>query len=421
MARVSFNPTDFARGVSDTASLVLKNRFFEQNPSLNDDGTTLLARPGMRLLTYVGNGPIRGLHSEPGAFDGDLFVVSGDSLYRMSDDLAPTLLYSGLANPDQGFVNMAIVAAIGETPEYLYIADGTTLLVYVANGYARNTIAGTPANGDVVRIGGVYYQFTNGSVDSGTPAGTAANPFLVALGVAPINAWTNLHDAINDSGIAGSQYSTATTAHTLVRAITYSSTEMAIRAIEVGAAFNSVVTTETGAAISWVDGGTLTGGGTNQVYQVQMPDGVGAIDVATVASYVIVIPTQSDGYQGKFYWIPPGETTVDPLDFATAESAPDGLNGVEVFGDQFWLTGESTTEVWFPSGDPNAPMQRLRGVVFDRGAWQDTAVAINETLVIVDADGGVFLIRGGAPQRVSRPDIEEQIRKAIASQQFRDA
>lgn len=196
---------------------------------------------------------------------------------------------------------------------------------------------------------------------------------------------------------------------------------MAIRAIEVGAAFNSVVTTETGAAISWVDGGTLTGGGTNQVYQVQMPDGVGAIDVATVASYVIVIPTQSDGYQGKFYWIPPGETTVDPLDFATAESAPDGLNGVEAFGDQFWLTGESTTEVWFPSGDPNAPMQRLRGVVFDRGAWQDTAVAINETLVIVDADGGVFLIRGGAPQRVSRPDIEEQIRKAIASQQFRDA
>lgn len=418
MARVNFSPTTFDRGVSRTAPLTLKNRYFEQNPSLNEDGATLLARPGMRLLTYIGAGPIRGLHSEPGAFGGDLFVASGSNLYRMSDDLTATLLYSGLANPDQGFVNMAIVAAIGETPEYLYVADGTSMIVYVANGYAKNTISGTPANGDVVRIGPTYYQFTSGAVDTGTPAGTSGSPWLVALGAAPIDAWTNLHDAINDSGTAGTQYSTALTAHTQVSAITYFATEVSVRALEFGAASNTIVTTETGAAIAWTDGGTLVGGGTDQIYPVQMPDGVGVIDVATVASYVIVIPTQSDGYQGKFYWIPPGETTVNPLDFATAESAPDGLNGVEVFGDQFWLAGESTTEVWFPSGDPAAPMQRLRGVVFDRGTWQDTAVAINETLVTVDSDGGVFLIRGGTPQRVSRPDIEEQIRKAIAKQQF---
>lgn len=419
--RVSFNPADFSRGVARSADLTLKNRFFEQNPSLNDDGASLLARPGMRRLAYVGNGPIRGLHSEAGAFNGDLFVVSGDSLYRMDDTLSPTLLYSGLANPDTGFVNMAIVAAIAETPEYLFIADGTTLLCYLANGYARNTLTGTPANNDVVRIGDVYYQFTNGSVNTGTPAGTSGSPWLVALGIAPVDAFTNLHNAINVDGVAGVDYSTATTAHPLVTAFTYTATEMAIRSLEVGAASNSIVTTETGAALSWVDGGTLTNGGDDMVFQVQMPDGVGVIDISTVASYVIVIPTQSDGYQGRFYWIPPGETTVDALDFATAESAADGINGVEIFGDQFWLTGEATTEVWFPTGDPSAPMRRLQGVVFDRGAWQDTAVAINETLVVVDAEGGVFLIRGGAPQRVSNPGIEEQIRNAIAAQQFLDA
>lgn len=419
--RVSFNPADFSRGVARSADLTLKNRFFEQNPSLNDDGASLLARPGMRRLAYVGSGPIRGLHSEAGAFNGDLFIVSGSRLYRMDDTLSPTLLYTGLDNPDTGFVNMAIVAAIGDTPEYLYIADGTSLLCYLSNGYARNTLTGVPANNDVVRIGDVYYKFTTGSVNTGTPAGTSGNPWLVAVGIAPVDSFTNLHDAINTAGVAGTQYSTATTAHPLVTAFTFTATEMAVRSLEPGAASNSIVTTETGAAISWVDGGTLANGGADMVFQVQMPDGVGVIDVSTVASYVIVIPTQSDGYQGRFYWIPPGETTVNALDFATAESSPDGINGVEVFGDQFWLTGESTTEVWFPSGDPTIPMQRLRGLVFDRGSWQDTAVAINETLVVVDADGGVFLIRGGTPQRVSNSSIEEQIRLAIASQQFIDA
>jgi hypothetical protein len=91
--------------------------------------------------------------------------------------------------------------------------------------------------------------------------------------------------------------------------------------------------------------------------------------------------------------------------------------GVEVLGDQFWLPGESTTEVWYFTGDITAPVRRLQGVVFDRGSWQNTATAIHEQMMVVDSDGGVFIISGGSPQRVSTPDIEEQIRKAIAAQQ----
>lgn len=420
MARVNFNPSDFQRGVAQSADLVLKNRYFEQNPSLADDGNTLLARPGMRKLTTVGSGPIRGLHSESGAFNGDLFIASGAELYRMADDLTTQLLYSGLASPDEGSVSMAITAAIGETQEMLFLADGAALYCYVANGYARGTLTGTPANADVVRIGTVYYQFTNGSVDAGTPAGTVGNPWLVALGAAPIDAFTNLHDAINNSGVPGTQYTTVLTAHTAVTAVTFQPAEMTVQSLEPGAASNTIATTETGAAIAW-GAATLAGGGANSVFPIQMPDGKGVDDVAVIASHIIVIPTQTEGYQGRFYWIPPGETTVSELDFATAESAPDGINNVEVFGDQFWLTGDTTTEVWFPSGDPNVPMQRLQGVVFDRGAWQGTALAIKETLVVVDSDGGVFLIRGGSPQRVSLPNIEQQIREAIARQQFASA
>ena len=416
--KVNFRTSDFRRQVADENALMLKNRYFEENPFLTEDGAALIARPGMRRLTQIGTGPIRGLHSEPGAFDGDVFIASGAGFYRMDNELTSTLIYTGFDNPDRGFVNMAITAEIGETPEYCFVADGRNLFVYIANGYARNVLTGTVVNNDVVRIDTVYYQFTNGSVNAGTPAGTVGSPWLVALGATPIEAFENLYDAINVSGIEGTQYSTGTQDNPVVEAATYTSTTMSVRSKIVGPVGNSIITTETGATLSWTGGGTLTGGGAPTFSQVQMPDDVGFIDLAVINSFVIVIPAQVEGFQGRFYWIEPGEISVDPLNFATAERSPDGVYGVEVFGDQFWLPGEDTTEVWYVSNDPDNRMQRLQGVVFDRGSWQNTAQAVHETLVVVDADGGVFLIRGGGmPQRVSTPDIEEEIRLAIAAQQ----
>jgi hypothetical protein len=56
----------------------------------------------------------------------------------------------------------------------------------------------------------------------------------------------------------------------------------------------------------------------------------------------------------------------------------------------------------------------LQGVTFDRGTWEGTAVQVKESMIVVDADGGVFQIAGGL-KRISRPDIEERIRVAIAA------
>lgn len=417
MPRVNFQTSDFQRKVTNSADLILKNRYFEQNPSLSDDGAALIARPGLKKLTTLGTGPIRGMTSEPGSFDGDVFIASGSNLYQMDNQLASTLLYNGLFNPEKGFVNMAITAQIGTTPEFLFVADGRNLFVYTANGYSHNSLTGTPANNDVVQIDSTYYKWTSGSVNTGTPAGTSGNPWLVALGGTVFLSFQNLFNAINASGAAGTDYSTALIEHATVQATGYTSTLMPVQAKTPGIAGDAIVTTETGAALSWTGGGTLAGGGTGIISQVYMPDDVGVIDVAVINSYVIVIPAQGDGYQGRFYWINPGEVIVEPLNFATAERSPDGVYGVEVFGDQFWLPGESTTEVWYVTGDVTNPMARLQGVVLDRGSWQNTATAIHEQMVVVDADGGVFVVRGGAPQRVSTPSIEEEIRKAISAQQ----
>lgn len=415
MVKVNFNTSDFKRQVADAPALMLKNRYFEQNPALTEDGASLLARPGLRRFVDVGAGPIRGLFSEPGTFNGDLFAASYDSLYRVSTAGVSTLVSSGLASPDFGIVNMAITGNIGDVPEFLFFCDRQALYVYVEGGYANGTITGTPANTDVIRMDNTYYQFTSGSVDAGTPAGTAGNPWLVALGGAALISWQNFFAAIGAAGVAGTTYSTALTAHPTIDGVTVETTGVQVRANFLGAGGNALVTTETGAAIAW-GAATLTGGGSPTVFQVQMPDDVGVIDVAVVNSFVIVVPAQGAGINGRFYWIEPGEIVVDPLNFATAERSPDPISGVEVVGDQFWLPGESTTEVWYVTDDPTNRMRRLQGVVFDRGTWENTAVAIHENLIITDADGGVFLIKGGQPQRISTPDIEEQIRTAIGLQ-----
>lgn len=287
MVKVNFSTSDYKRSIAKTNEIELKNRYFEQSPFLNEDGASLLARPGLSNWLTVGEGPIRGVFSEPGTFNGDLFVVSGGSLYRVGQDQTITFLQGNLYNPDRGVVNMAITGNIDSVPEYLYFADGRNLIVY--------------------------------------------------------------------------------------------------------------------------DGTTCT--------QVATPDDVGIIDVAVSRSFVVVIPAQGQGINGRFFWINPGETTIDPLNFATAESAPDPLYGVKPIGDQFWLPGQSTTECWYFTGDPTAPVQRVQGVVFDRGTWEGTAVKVKENLVIVDSNGTVNLIGGGIT-RISTPDIEERIRKAMQKQSY---
>lgn len=413
---IPLSRSDYFRGVAKEARIRTRNRYFEQNPVLTDKQAALLPRMGLRRYQYVGDGPIRATYSCDGSFSDALFVVSNDSLYRVDTDGTVTFIgFLGSPNINNS-VSMAATSNIGETPAYLFVATGGAFMCYMEDGYALGTISGSPANGNQVRIGSIYYQFTNGSVDAGTPAGTAANPWLVALGTGDAAAWENLGAAIGNTGVPGTQYSTALTAHTSVVTQGVSTTYVTVRAMEQGAAGNAIVTTETGAGISWTDA-TLTGGGGPVFFQVPTPDDVGIISVGYIASHVVCVPAQGQGINGRFYWIDPGETTIDPLDFATAERAPDPISEVVVFGDQFWLPGSNTTEVWYFTGNEDSPVLRVQGVVFDRGAWPGTAVQVKESMIIADNNGEVFQIQGaGQPKKISRPDIAERIREAIQYQ-----
>jgi len=421
MVDVPLSRGDWFRSVAEEARIILRNRLFEQNPSLTTQQVALLARMGLKRLVYIGDGPVRGEYSQSGVFSDALFIVSGDAVFRVETDLTHTQIFSGLTSGNETFVQFAATSNIGDTPAYLFFADGSVLYCYIENGYAHNTISGTPANNDVVRLDTVYYKFTNGSVNAGSPAGTNANPWLVALGAGASEAWQNFYDAIGATGVAGTQYSTALTKHTTVQSQTLSTTAVSVRALLVGALGNAIIATETGAGIAWADtSGFLVGGGAAYVTQVNTPDDVGILSVGYIGGYVICVPTQGQNINGRFFWIEPGETTIDPLNFATAERAPDPTFGVIVFGDNFWLPGSTTTEVWYLTGDINAPVLRLRGVAFERGTWEGTAVQVKDSMIIPDNDGRVFQISGGLKE-ISNPAVTQRIREAMEFQAFKSS
>lgn len=418
-SNLQLNPSSYRRTVSKTPEAVLKNRFIEESPMLNDTEVSYISRPGLNKWIEVGDGHIRKLFSEPGVFGGDLFVVSNTFLYRVNSSTETPVLIGQLNTNPLGSISMAATAPIGDgpnaTPAYLYIAEGGVLWCYSENVGALGQLqfTGNVTSGERVEINGVYYQFTNGSVDSGSPAGTTGNPWLVAMGSVTSDAVRNLYEAINDLGTPGTDYSTTLTEHPTVSATAYSSADLFVQADAIGTTGNSYTTTETMVNGQW-GGGTLSGGGSPGLYQISTPEDHGAISVAHINSYVIVIPIQAEdiGTNGRFYWIEPGDNFINPLSFATAERSPDPLSQVVVFSDMFWLLGEKTVEPWLTTGDPTAPMQRYRPILFDRGAWEGTAIQVKDSLVVADQDGAVFQIKGGL-KRISTPQIEERIRLAI--------
>lgn len=413
MVKIPLGTNDWKRLVADESQINLKNRYFETNP-LTEGQAALLSRPGLRRWLEVGTGPITQVYSQPGSFDDALFVASGEDLYKVDKDETVTLIGSGIyPSGEAATPQMAATGPFGDTPEYLFTCAGGVLWVYLENGFARNqlTFAGQPTAGDVVRIDSVYYSFQAGSLDTGAPAGTVGNPWKVLIGATTADTVTNFYNAINATGTAGADYSTALTAHPTAYSYNFTATVVAVRAKTFGTGGNSIVTTETGSNTSWA-GGTLSDGGNPMMLQVPTPDDVGMITVCYIASFIVVTPTQGQGINGRFYWIFPGEIVIDPLNFATAERSPDPILDARVMGDQIWFFGNNSTEVWYPSGDADIPFSRIQGKLFDHGVVQGTALQVGDSLMVVDVNGVVYQ-NTGSPKKVSNNSIEERIRNAI--------
>lgn len=139
---------------------------------------------------------------------------------------------------------------------------------------------------------------------------------------------------------------------------------------------------------------------------VAMPDGRDVQDSDVLNNYLVLgCP------DGRFYWLVPGSATVDGLDFATAESSPDGLKAVKRLGDEILFFGETGGEVWQSTGDADAPFVRAGGRNFDRGCMaRDAVLRFDNSILWVGNDGVVYRY-GNVPQRISDHGIEQRLRE----------
>jgi hypothetical protein len=267
----------YKRTAGDMPEIKCVNRFVEKTPVNQQEGTTLLTRPGTSLLDFFAadtdTGKIRGVYSELGLFNDDLFVVSGKYLYRKAEGSDPLRIggeVKGTGSPKVAFVKGADYAR-------LFITDDLLFNYYQGGTHASGTMtdaAGTHATGTltdagsttytdaVLDIGGIYYGW-NSDVDHGTPDGTSANPYLCLPGADATAALANMAAMLNFDGTAGTDFSTALTAASTTVTATSTATTLTLTAISGDTDGNSVVTSVTGAAtLSW-SGTTLSGGGTN--------------------------------------------------------------------------------------------------------------------------------------------------------------
>ena len=129
------------------------------------------------------------------------------------------------------------------------------------------------------------------------------------------------------------------------------------------------------------------------------------IDVDVLNGYFILATSN-----GKFYWLVPGETSINPLNYATAEALPDGCVAVRRLRDDLFFFGSNSIEVWQATGDSDLTFQRAAGRLIDRGCSSRDSVAIFDNSLTWAGDDGIIYKMSDVPQRISTFGIEERIK-----------
>ena len=150
---------------------------------------------------------------------------------------------------------------------------------------------------------------------------------------------------------------------------------------------------------------------TNVFAQITDPDFTGAVTVGYLDGYFVYNEPNS-----QKVWVTQllDGTSVDPLDFASAEGSPDGLVGLIVDHREAWLFGTDSVEVWYDSGAADFPLQRIQGAFNEIGCVSAYTIAkMDNGLFWLGTDargqGIVYRANGYTGVRISTHAIEYAI------------
>ena len=141
------------------------------------------------------------------------------------------------------------------------------------------------------------------------------------------------------------------------------------------------------------------------------PDFAGAVMVGYLDGYFVFQQPNS-----QIFWTTKllDGTSVDPLDFASAEGSPDGLVSLFVDHLEVWLFGTQTVEVWYDAANVGFPFSRIQGAVNEFGCAATYSPAkLDNSLFWLGSDarghGIVYRANGYIGQRVSTHAVEYAI------------
>jgi hypothetical protein len=147
---------------------------------------------------------------------------------------------------------------------------------------------------------------------------------------------------------------------------------------------------------------------TNVLAEITDEDFAGSSTVAYLDGYFVFSEPNS-----QRIWVTTlfdGES-VDPLDFASAEGAPDDVVGLVANHREVWVFGTNSTEVWYNSGDADFPLARIQGAYNEVGCVAPNSIAkLDNSIVWLGQDargrGIVYRANGYRAQRISTHAVE---------------
>lgn len=150
---------------------------------------------------------------------------------------------------------------------------------------------------------------------------------------------------------------------------------------------------------------------TNEFKQITDPDFPGAATVGYLDGYFVFNEPNS-----QRIWVTAllDGSSIDPLDFASAEGSPDGLVAINVDHREAWLFGTDSVEVWYDVGGTDFPLQRIQGAFNEIGCVAAFSIAkLDNSLFWLGTDargqGIIYKANGYNGQRVSTHAVEYAI------------
>lgn len=152
---------------------------------------------------------------------------------------------------------------------------------------------------------------------------------------------------------------------------------------------------------------------TNVFAQITDGDFLGAVTVAYLDGYFVFNEPNS-----QKIWVTAllNGTSIDPLDFASAEGSPDGVVGIIADHREIWVFGTNSVEVWYNSGNADFPLSRIQGAFNEIGCAAPYSIAkMDNGLFWLGKDargqGIVYRANGYTGQRISTHAVEWQIQQ----------